>query len=284
MSESPNFIHIDLDGAATTPAIQLGLPTFDAPDWGPHLRYCAPSRMLRSFYEQVLPHLKPFVLTGSGDFHHLTALWLKSIQEPFTLIVFDNHPDWDIRPPRWSCGGWVNRALEHPHLQRVIVWGCGNFELRFPSRLFANRRALKNDRLEVRPWAERLSEADRPRYRCLTRSTWKEEFASEVEKIADSRVYVSIDVDCLGENWAFANWENGLFEPEDLVWAMQQLHARSQVIGGDLCGAFSPPRYAHLLQRLIARIDHPPLAFQAGMMGNEITAKAITRIWPSLVG
>ena len=50
-----------------------------------------------------------------------------------------------------------------------VVWGCGNFELAMPSRLFANRRALRSGRLQVRAWAERQKPAVQRRFDCMTR-------------------------------------------------------------------------------------------------------------------
>ena len=103
-------IHFNLDNAWPAGAIPFG--TLDVTSWGPQLRFSAPSRLIEEFYREAQQELAPFVLYGSGDFHHLTALWIRQVAEPFVLVSFDNHPDWDVRPPRWCCGGWVNRALE----------------------------------------------------------------------------------------------------------------------------------------------------------------------------
>ena len=46
-------------------------------------------------------------------------------------------------------------ALELANVKQADVWGCGNFELAMPARLFANHRALRANRLRVHPWAER---------------------------------------------------------------------------------------------------------------------------------
>ena len=50
----------------------------------------------------------------SGDYHYLTEYWVSRLQEPFSLIVFDHHPD--MQRPQWegvvSCGGWVTDVLE----------------------------------------------------------------------------------------------------------------------------------------------------------------------------
>ena len=45
----------------------------------------------------------------SGNYHYLSLLWLEKIKEPFSLVLFDHHPD--MQPPSFgaitSCGGWV---------------------------------------------------------------------------------------------------------------------------------------------------------------------------------
>ena len=171
-------VHIDLDGAWANgeghPAASI--PYVDCRSWGPPLRYSSPVRDIEKFYRKIEDSLAPFTLFGSGDFHHLSALWLRRIQEPFVLVSFDNHPDWDIRPPKWCCGTWINRALELPFLRKAAIWGCGNFELNFPGYLFVNGKALKEKRLEVWPWKERLKRSGLKRWHAITRETWKDSF------------------------------------------------------------------------------------------------------------
>ena len=104
----------------------------DALAAGPSLRFITTERAVDSFYGKFREHFRPFILSGSGDFHHLTAVFVRQVKEPFAILSFDNHPDWDVRPPHWSCGAWVNRALENPLVQQVAVWGCGSFECEFP--------------------------------------------------------------------------------------------------------------------------------------------------------
>src|SRR5205823_5734264 len=77
----------------------LGLPRLDALAWGPRLRCFAPRTAMDIFIRDVVRDLPPFVLFGSGDFHHLTAAFLRKVPSAFNLIAFDNHPDWDRRPP-----------------------------------------------------------------------------------------------------------------------------------------------------------------------------------------
>ena len=101
-------MHLNLDDAWSD--LPRDLPVLDARDWGPRLRFSVPSRLMEEFFGEYESQLAPFLVYGSGDFHHLSALWIRRLTEPFVLVSFDNHPDWDVRPPRWGCGGWINRA------------------------------------------------------------------------------------------------------------------------------------------------------------------------------
>ena len=62
----------------------------------------------------------------SGDYHYVTKLFAESLSEPFTLVLFDNHPDDQAPefPGVLSCGSWV-RALreECPLLEGVVSLG-----------------------------------------------------------------------------------------------------------------------------------------------------------------
>jgi arginase family enzyme len=255
-------VYLDLDGA-WEPGI-LGLPWRDARAWGPPLRCFAPRRTIEAFIREVASELPPFVLSGSGDFHHLTAAFLRNVRTPVHLISFDNHPDWDIRPPHWACGGWINRALELPHVRRATVWGCGNFELEWPARLFGSR----DPRLTVHGWKERYGERGD-----LTRDDWRARFA---EAVRAEDVYVTVDLDCLREDEMATNWENGLFTADDVAWAIRTLRERANIVGGDICGAYSPPVYARRLQRFAAEWDHPKVE------GRKPSAEALGKIWSAL--
>jgi len=221
-------LHLNLDDA--WPALE-DFETVDVRDWGPKLRYHGRRDEVDAFYGAVREKLTDFVLYGSGDFHYLAAVLLRRIGEPVDVISFDNHPDWDIRPPTWSCGGWVNRALEMANVRRVCVWGCGNFELALPARLFANIRALRAGRLEVHAWAERQSPAVRRRFDCMTREDWRERFDRFASSLAGQDVYVTIDLDCLRAQEAVTNWENGLFTAEDVRWALRRLREQARLVG-----------------------------------------------------
>jgi len=276
-------LHLNLDnGWQDEP---LGLPVVDARAWGPRLRFSAPPRVVAEFYREHETNLaSPFLLYGSGDFHYLTALRLRRIAGPIVLVSFDNHPDWDVRPPKWGCGGWVNRALELSNVRRVSVWGCGNFECWWPHQIFGNRRAERSGVLEVRPWADGRPPKDRQRRGAILRDNWRQHFEQFVKTIGGQNIYITIDLDCLCASEAVTNWEPGRFTISDLEWALGKLREPSRIIGGDICGAYSPPKYARFKQRVAAEFDHPKMQLPAGDQMREINLSALERLWPLLSG
>jgi len=277
---SSRILHLNLDDAWTGEA--LGLPTLDATAAGPPLRFSAPPRVIDQFYEGIQNRLAPFVVYGSGDFHHLSALWIRRVKRPLMVISFDNHPDWDIRPPKWCCGSWVNRALELPHVQKVSVWGCGNFECWWPHQIFGNRRAERQGRLEVHPWADGRPASARERRGAIMRIDWQQRFLAFVRNIGTTLVYVTIDLDCLRPEDAVTNWESGRFTLDDLEWALSELRNASRIIAGDICGAFSPPVYARRKQRFASEMDHPKLRRPLPAEIQRVNGVTLKRLWPLL--
>ena len=273
-------LHLNLDDAWENEA--LPLESVDARAWGPRLRFSAPAWELEQFYRERGAGLPSFLVYGSGDFHHLTALWLRRLTGLTTVVSFDNHPDWDIRPPRWSCGGWVNRALELPQIERVSVWGCGNFECWWPGRIFGNNRAERSGRLEVHPWADDRSARERQRRGAILRENWREKFARFAAGRAGAQVYVTVDLDCLRAEEAVTNWESGRYTVEDVAWAIQLLGRQCRIVAGDICGAWSPPRYARWKQRFAARMDHPKLVLPEGAEIRRRNRAALDRLLPLL--
>ena len=248
---------------------------------GPSLRYITSQRIIERFYAEFGEVFRPFILSGSGDFHHLTAIFIRQIKEPFVILSFDNHPDWVVGPVHWSCGGWVNRALENPLVQQVAVWGCGNFECRFPWRLRGNRSACRSGRLWVAPW--RSEKNDYPDWlHPMSTADWQTAFVRFVESIRTSAIYVTVDLDCLAESDAITNWESGRFLLADLHWAINFLRKKTKIIGGDLCGAFSPIRYASWFQSIAGRLDHPRQRSVTDRKRRSINLRALEVIWPIL--
>lgn len=275
-----NTLHIDLDGA--WPRAAIGGSYHDARAWGPRLRYSTSAEELESFAAETPGGGRTFTLFGSGDFHHLAALWIRRVEEKVTVISFDNHPDWDTRPPRWGCGTWLNRALEFPHVEAAAIWGCGNFELNWPGHLFTDRGALATGRLRVWPWTERLAASGQRRFPGITPLDWRAQFQAFAAQLAGRRLYVTVDLDCLDAAESATNWEPGLFAAADIAWALRELRAHGEIIGGDLCGAASPARYARWGQRLLAKWDHPRQTEPDSKESAARNGRALATIWPAL--
>ncbi len=95
-------------------------------------------------------------------------------------------------------------------------------------------------------------------------------------------VYVTIDLDCLRPEEAVTNWESGRFNVVDLEWALSRLRDRMKIIGGDICGAFSPPSYARWKQRFAAEFDHPKVQLPAADQIYRTNSAALAKLWPAL--
>ncbi len=273
-------LHLNLDDAWKLETVSL--ERIDAREWGPRLRFSAQSSEMERFHREMAGLLPPFLVYGSGDFHHLTALWLRRLVGLTTLVSFDNHPDWDVRPPRWCCGSWVNRALELPEIQQVSVWGCGNFECWWPGRIFGNNRAESAGRLQVHPWADERSAKEQARRGAILRANWREKFAEFVGHLGSAPIYVTIDLDCLRSDDAVTNWESGRFQLEDVAWALELLGRDHHIVAGDICGAWSPARYARRAQRFASEMDHPKLPPPDPRAAARTNETALRRLLPLL--
>jgi arginase family enzyme len=284
MHTPPTALHLNLDDAWSNEP--LGLRMVDARAWGPRLRFSAPTRLVEQFYREHQANLAaPFLLYGSGDFHHLSALRLRPIAaDPIVLVAFDNHPDWAVGPAKWACGGWVNRALELPNVRLASVWGCDNFECWWPYQIFGNRRAERAGILEVHPWADDRPLKDRQRKGAIVRDNWRDRFEEFAKHLAGENVYITVDLDCLWVEAAVTNWENGRFTVAELEWALQKLREFTRITGGDICGAYSPAKYARWKQRFAAEFDRPKLQPPNPEKARATNLATLEKLWPLVLG
>ena len=167
----------------------------------------------------------------NGNYHYMSKLWTDRIQQPFTLIVFDHHPD--MQPPRFggilSCGGWVLEVLQNnKFIQNVVIIGVADH--------------LAD---EIR---EELSQAGDTGI--LDKATFIKE--SELEKDIplsslpstcsgqatrlSSNIYLSIDKDALDPAFAATNWDQGSLSVESLKKIITELAANHKILGIDFCG------------------------------------------------
>ena len=273
-------IYFQVDDA--WPAGAAGLETVDVRAEARALRFISSPAKIGAFLSKYKRQFRPFTLFGSGDFHHLSALWTRQFDDTFLLLSFDNHPDWVTRGPKWSCGAWINRALENPHVRGVSVWGCGNTECGVRGRKLGNRAAAEAGKLAVQPW--RKPKTEYPHWlRPITPETWRTEFADWVARHAGEKIYITIDLDCLTATDAVTNWEPGRFTVDDLVWALGALREKMNVIGGDICGAYAKPSFAGMFQRFASWWDHPKAKANVARRA-AVNEAALARLWPALIG
>lgn len=213
-------------------------------------------------------------LYGSGDYHHLATALMAAVAEPFTVIHFDNHPDWVRVPATHNCGGWVNRALELPRVGRVVTLGVCSDDLVHPQAKTGNVAALASGRLEIHAWRALPSRVwgrigDGPGHRqagrrlvwtCLAGQDWPAFLDRLLARLPTDAVWVTIDKDVLRPADAATNWDQGEMPLEALLTALKRLAAARRVVGVDVCGEYSPPRFSDPLKRLAAWFDHPRAA------------------------
>jgi hypothetical protein len=162
----------------------------------------------------------------NGNYHYMSKLWTDRVQEPFTLIVFDHHPD--MQPPRFggilSCGGWVKEVLDNnKFIQNVIIIG------------------VKDELVEtVREELSQSGEAN-----ILEKVTFIKEselstlpsiICSDYVNVFSSNLYISIDKDALSPTYAATNWDQGSLTLDALKNCITTLAAGRKILGIDICG------------------------------------------------
>lgn len=213
----------------------------------------------------------PVYFYGSGDFHHLAALLIAGVSEPVTVVHFDNHPDWVQFPATVNCGAWVNRALELPQVRKVITIGPCSSDLVRPEWQFANLRAVAEERIALYPWRHAPSrvwgrygtvasfrqEGNHLHWRNLADEDWAHFLDDLVATIPTGDIWLSIDKDVLGRDEALTNWDQGDLPLTHLLGAIERLAGARRVVGVDVCGDWSEPRFSDPFRAALAYFDHP---------------------------
>ena len=162
----------------------------------------------------------------NGNYHYMSKLWTDRVQEPFTLIVFDHHPD--MQPPRFggilSCGGWVKEVLDNnKFIQNAIIIG------------------VKDELVEtVREELSQSGEAN-----ILEKVTFIKEselstlpsiICSDSVNVLSPNLYISIDKDALSPTYAATNWDQGSLTIDALKECIASLTTGRKILGVDICG------------------------------------------------
>ena len=162
----------------------------------------------------------------NGNYHYMSKLWTDRVQEPFTLIVFDHHPD--MQPPRFggilSCGGWVKEVLDNnKFIQNAIIIGVKDELVETVREEIASHPAsTRNDKVSF------IRESEL-------------EFLTPHLKGTQCRphtpnLYISIDKDALSSAYAATNWDQGLLTLDALKECITTLATGRKILGIDICG------------------------------------------------
>ena len=173
----------------------------------------------------------------SGNYHYMTRLWLTRMDQPFCLLVYDNHTD--MQPPAFggilSCGGWIAAALEElENLKYVILVGPDEaayeqVDENLKDRvIFLSREKLQVMNDEERNWflRETVSEV------CNWRKS--EGLQEDAEKFLP--LYISVDKDVLCTEDAQTTWSQGDMHLSELMSFLELVLERQNILGMDVCG------------------------------------------------
>ena len=123
---------------------------------------------------------------------------------------------------------------------------------------------------------------NRQRPGAILRENWRGLFEDFLTRFRGANVYVTIDLDCFRIEDAITNWENGRFAVEDLEWALGKLREDARIVAGDICGAYSEPKYARWKQRFASEWDHPKLDLPSADEIRQTNFATLERLWPAL--
>jgi hypothetical protein len=192
----------------------------------------------------------------NGNYHYMSKLWTDRVQEPFTLIVFDHHPD--MQPPRFggilSCGGWVKEVLDNNRfVQNVIIIGVKDElvetvreelsqsgeanileKVTFIKESELNTLSLQNSLSSLTPSASGAAIRSYQQINLPLRHSPGSLLLSRLSSLHS--LYISIDKDALSPVYAATNWDQGSLTLDALKNCITTLAAGRKILGIDICG------------------------------------------------
>lgn len=181
--------------------------------------YCfCETTTLQQLNLRLNPTLPQLIYIGSGNYHYVTYLALRRINQPFTLILFDHHSDLLPTPDSniISCGSWLYWALTKlPQLKKAIIIGMNDrYMPKLPLKILHKVRWVTH---------QQIKNDDQWSYR------WMNEIHTPF-------VYISIDKDVLSEQDVLTNWDHGDMRIDQLMQLLETIVSRYRVVGIDVCG------------------------------------------------
>lgn len=162
--------------------------------------------------ERISEHnvsVKSLHYIDNGNYHYLTKIMLEHMDEPFNLLVIDNHPDMQspLFGPILSCGSWVKDMLsDNKYINRVCLYGV--------KEELITEEIMHTDRVVVAKSQNGIMDA--------------------LE--AQIPLYISIDKDALDKKDYITNWDQGSMRIEELEILLKELSDSHNVCGTDICG------------------------------------------------
>ncbi len=267
MNNSPPVIlNFDDSLGAVSGATELALA-----DWQEAIRFgCSLTtfKKLTDLLQQKMPADYGTVLTGSGDFHHLTwpLVEQRKTRGPFQVVLFDNHPDNMRFPFGIHCGSWVRKVALLPYVTHVHVLGVTSQDISFSSAwqqywlpLLKGKVTYWCMDVDVR-WASMfgLQKAFR---RFDNPDELIESFIASQPLVP---TYLTIDKDVLSPEAVNTNWDQGRMLERHLGKVIEAL--QGHIIGSDITGDVSAWQYQtwwkKQLSALDGQTDIPPAQLQ----------------------
>ena len=187
----------------------------------------------------------PIHFFDNGNYHYMSKLWTDRIQEPFSLIVFDHHPD--MQPPRFggilSCGGWVKEVLDNnKFIQNVVIIGVKDSLVEtVREELSQSDEANILDKVTFITESKILKEippgtSPGQAHQVGSGNVLSSFIGSEPASVLSSNVYFSIDKDALSTSFAVTNWDQGSLSTTSLKSTIARFAAGRKILGIDICG------------------------------------------------
>ena len=187
----------------------------------------------------------PIHFFDNGNYHYMSKLWTDRIQEPFSLIVFDHHPD--MQPPRFggilSCGGWVKEVLDNnKFIQNVVIIGVKDSLVEtVREELSQSDEADILDKVTFITESKILKEippgtSPGQALQVGSDNVLSSFIGSEPASVLSSNLYISIDKDALSTAFAVTNWDQGSLSTEALKATIARFAAGRKILGIDICG------------------------------------------------
>lgn len=175
---------------------------------------------------------KGITFVGSGDYHYVSYALLSEIEQPFSLILFDNHSDMLDSPSQnlLSCGSWVKNALSMPNLKKVIVIGA------HPSS-FSEIPDMLRSKVIFTPYSSHTKlAADIQTTSSIAAQGIVQITKTILSLLPTEHIYISIDKDVLSKKDVLTNWDQGQMSLFELLTSLEILIRKKSVCGVDVCG------------------------------------------------